>query len=168
MGDILGASSDLLSQVLQGDRERTGRGSTPDKPGGQPVAGTHRIGEENTTSSIVGSATGSETTGPTKRKVPEPLEKPEQTRRKSTPRKAPPALAETAEPMDPLEAAIREKLAMHYTGNLSKGPFTVTSMKLQTEVSERLGWASTLLKRPKQDIVSEALRLYFERILREG
>ncbi|MGI8711378.1 MAG: hypothetical protein ACR2LA_10330 [Acidimicrobiales bacterium] len=58
-------------------------------------------------------------------------------------------------------------LARPYPGEPGKGPFTVTSVKIPTDVWDRLGWVSTLLDRPKQDIIAEALRRYFEAVRAE-
>lgn len=232
MGDLLGPSSDLLSQVLEGDRRRTGRGHPPVEPEAGTTDGpaeTTGAGEgpgtadsgpapsrstdasspvANTTGSMVGSTTdetvasatdhgsGSDTDRPEPVKpgarpsgpaeTGEVRTAPAEARTKprgkggrgadqpapSVPsaQAAPPSVPAVEPPAvwNPLEAALREMLGKPYATDLEKGPFTVTSMKLHAEVSERLGWASSLTKRPKQDIVSEALRQYFERLLREG
>jgi len=225
MGDLLNPSSDLLSQVLEGDRRRTGRVH----PATAPVAGpneltrgalekdsdaetpedstaldrTRQAGSDvvDTTRSIVGNTTDetvasvtdiaagsdtdqSEMAGPESRLTAtartrgsqgtqsgvqtKPKEKGSGGDRKETQPPSPSAPTAQQAAWTPLEAALREMLGKPYTTEFEKGPFTVTSMKIHTEVSERLGWAASLTKRPKQDIVSEALRLYFERLLREG
>jgi hypothetical protein len=68
---------------------------------------------------------------------------------------------------DPLRLAVRELLARPYAADAKAGPFTVSTVKIQTEVWERLGWVSTLTDRPKQEILAEALKDYFEKILGE-
>lgn len=69
---------------------------------------------------------------------------------------------------DPLRLAVRELLARPYTADPKLGPFTVSTVKIPTEVWERLGWVSTLSGRPKQEILAEALKDHFEKILGEG
>jgi hypothetical protein len=157
MGDILGPSADLLSQVIAGDRKRTGR-VHPEPPEAEPP-------DDGTTANTTGSEVGSATNG---KRAEAPRARPVPERSRSKTQEAIAAEPEPAPPGNPLEAALREMLGRAYASDPAKGPYTVTSMKLNSEVSERLGWASSLTKRPKQDIVSEALRLYFERLLREG
>jgi hypothetical protein len=174
MGDVLGPSTDLLSQVLEGDRKRTGRaGAAQRSATHEDVARKIDSAVGNTTGSpeteATGNLVGSVALDITERPIQKPVAPPKPTGRRKEP--AEPEQTTTTPHMAPanrLETALREMLANPYATDLLKGPYTVTSMKLHTEVSERLGWASTLLKRPKQDIVSEALRHYFERILREG
>lgn len=133
-------SDDFVSQVVRGDRERAGRGATSrsaPKDAAPPTDLPTGSTTTNTTSSKVGSATGAEAG----------------------------EAAAAPERANPLDGALRAMLAQPYAGDPRKGPFTVTSMKLQTEIAERLGYAAALTKQPKQEIVSEALRLYFERLL---
>ena len=68
---------------------------------------------------------------------------------------------------DPLRLAVRELLARPYTADPKAGPFTVSTVKIPTEVWERLGWVSTLTGRPKQEILAEALKDHFVKILGE-
>lgn len=174
MGDVLGPSSDLLAEVLEGDRKRTGRAGAVERPVAQLNSTEDQSSSVvDTTSNHATGATDSEVGSNTTGVNQEATQSLSETlgpadRRKQSERIAPPAPVTDQAPDNPLEIALREMLANPYSSDPGKGPFTVTSMKLQTEVSERLGWASTLLKRPKQEIVSEALRLYFERILQEG
>lgn len=69
---------------------------------------------------------------------------------------------------DPLTAAVRQMLSRPYTADPRRGPFTVSTVKMPTEVSERLGWVATLTGRAKQEILAEALKDYFAKVLREG
>lgn len=75
---------------------------------------------------------------------------------------------DTTGPSDPLAAAIRQMLSRPYTADPRKGPFTVSTVKMPTEVSERLGWVATLTGKAKQEILAEALKDYFAKVLREG
>lgn len=71
-------------------------------------------------------------------------------------------------PGDPLAAAVRQMLSRPYTADPRKGPFTVSTVKIPTEVSERLGWVATLTGQAKQEILADALKDYFAKVLREG
>ncbi len=74
----------------------------------------------------------------------------------------------SADTGDPLAAAVRKMLAQPYTADPKKGPFTVSTVKIPTEVSERLGWVATLTGKAKQEILAEALKDYFAKVLKEG
>jgi hypothetical protein len=54
--------------------------------------------------------------------------------------------------------AVRAMLARPFTSDPRKGPFTVSTVKIPTEVWERLGWLSAWAGRPKQEILADALR----------
>jgi hypothetical protein len=69
---------------------------------------------------------------------------------------------------NPLAQAMREMLAKPYTSDPKKGPYTVSTVKIPTEIWERLGWAAALTDRPKQEIIAEALKEHFATILRSG
>jgi len=56
-------------------------------------------------------------------------------------------------------------LSLPYTADPRKGPYTVSTVKIPTEVWERLGWAASLTERPKQEISAEALNDYYSKIL---
>lgn len=157
LGDIL--DDDLMSQVIKGDRERTGRGAG-DPDAGHPPAEEPAAVAGETTDQRTGNTTGSEVGSATPKKAAESLPSASQRPTRKTGAKTAPATSG-----NPLEDALRAMLAQPYPEDLRKGPFIVTSMKLQADVAERLGYAASLTKRPKQDIVSEALRLYFERLL---
>jgi hypothetical protein len=75
---------------------------------------------------------------------------------------------DTTGPSDPLAAAVRQMLSRPYTADARKGPFTVSTVKMPTEVSERLGWVATLTGKAKQEILADALKDYFAKVLREG
>jgi predicted DNA-binding protein len=59
-------------------------------------------------------------------------------------------------------------LARPYAADPKKGPSTVSTVKIPTEVSERLGWVATLTGKAKQEILTEALKDYFHKVLKEG
>jgi hypothetical protein len=69
--------------------------------------------------------------------------------------------------VDPLRAALLQTIQQPVAGDLSKGPFTVSSIKVHNTVWERLGYVSQLTGRNKQDLVSEALLDLFAKISRE-
>lgn len=62
----------------------------------------------------------------------------------------------------PLQDAILQLLVAPYPAMLSRGPFTVTSIKIHSEIWNRVGLAATLTGRPKQEILAEALLVYLE------
>lgn len=69
---------------------------------------------------------------------------------------------------DPLAAAVRQMLSRPYTADPKKGPFTVSTVKIPTEISERLGWVATLTGKAKQEILADALKDYFAKVLKEA
>lgn len=75
------------------------------------------------------------------------------------------AKGESNDSENPVANAMREMLAKRYHADPKKGPFTVSTVKIPTEVWERLGWAATLTDRPKQEIISDALKDYFARLV---
>lgn len=75
--------------------------------------------------------------------------------------------ASTAEPVDSITDAVKELLSRPYTNGAKKGPLTVSTVKMPSEVSERLGWASKLSGQTKQDIIADALKDYFQKMLRQ-
>lgn len=62
--------------------------------------------------------------------------------------------------------AVWSMLQKPYTADLRKGPFTVSTVKIPTEVWERLGWVSNLTGQRKQEIITEALKSHFEKVLK--
>lgn len=69
--------------------------------------------------------------------------------------------------VNPLNNALLELLGKPYSTDETKGPYTISTVKIPTEISERLGYAATLTKQTKQEIISSALKDYFKRVLRE-
>ena len=68
---------------------------------------------------------------------------------------------------DPIAGAVKELLSRPYTSGATKGPMTVSTVKIPGEVWERLGWAAKLTGQTKQDIISDALKDYFLKMLKE-
>jgi hypothetical protein len=66
---------------------------------------------------------------------------------------------------DPVRQAMLGMLGMPYPEDMAEGMMTVTSVKIPKPIWERLEYARTLTKKDKQDIIAEALRLYFDRIV---
>jgi hypothetical protein len=62
--------------------------------------------------------------------------------------------------------AVLAMLSRPYTSDLGKGPFTVSTVKVPTEVWERLGWVSAWTGRPKQEIIADALKDHFAKVLK--
>lgn len=71
-------------------------------------------------------------------------------------------------PADPMGEAVRALLEKPYTADPQTGPFTVSTVKIPTEVWERLGWVAKFTGRTKQELITEALREHFRRTLRDG
>ena len=69
--------------------------------------------------------------------------------------------------IDPLRDALLQTIQHPIEGDMSKGPFTVSSIKVHNTVWERLGYVGQLTGRNKQDLVSEALIDLFAKVLRE-
>ena len=69
-------------------------------------------------------------------------------------------------PSNPMADAVWQMLQQPYTADVRKGPFTVSTVKIPTEVWERLGWVSTLTGQAKQEIITEALKSHFETVLK--
>jgi hypothetical protein len=67
-------------------------------------------------------------------------------------------------PGNPMERALLEMLAKPYESDATKGPFTVTTVKIPSEIWERLGWLSQLTGQPKQEIITLALKEQFEKV----
>ncbi|HEY7309561.1 MAG TPA: hypothetical protein VH643_09410 [Gemmataceae bacterium] len=72
----------------------------------------------------------------------------------------------TQDPADPMRAAVKELLSRPYSTE-RKAPLTVSSVKMPTEVWERLGWAAKLSGQNQQDIIADALKDYFQKMLRQ-
>ena len=67
---------------------------------------------------------------------------------------------------DPLRQAVLSLLAQPLAGDPTKGPFTVTSIKVHQQIWERLGHVAGVTGRNKQDLVAEALLDLFVKIRR--
>lgn len=65
---------------------------------------------------------------------------------------------------NPVHEAMRQMLRAPYSGDLNKGPATATTIRVPTEIWERLDMASTLESQTKQDIIAEALKQYLKKI----
>jgi hypothetical protein len=65
---------------------------------------------------------------------------------------------------NPVREAMRQALIQPYAADLSKGPSTATTIRIPTEIWERLDMASTLESQTKQDIIAEALKVYLKKI----
>jgi hypothetical protein len=114
-----------------------------------PVASPPTLLDSPATGSEESSATGSEvahTTKPKRVRVVRP---------------------EAEETDDPLTSAVREMLGKPYASDTDKGPFTVSTVKMPSEVWERLGWVSKLIGKTKQDIIAEALKGYFRTVAKD-
>ncbi len=70
------------------------------------------------------------------------------------------------EQKNPLNEVLIQLLAKPYESETKSGPFTSTTVKIQTELWERLGHASALTNLPKQEILAEALRDYFRKMVK--
>ena len=66
---------------------------------------------------------------------------------------------------DPVRQAMLGMLAQPYPNDMDEGAMTVTSVKIPKPIWERLEYARTITKRDKQDIIADALRLYFDTLL---
>src|SRR5262245_720448 len=64
--------------------------------------------------------------------------------------------------------AVRTMLAQPYSSDPGKGPFTVSTVKIPTEIWERLCWVSAWTARPKQEIIADALKDHFVKFLKGG
>ena len=67
---------------------------------------------------------------------------------------------------NPMADAVWAMLRQPYTADARKGPFTVSTVKIPTEVWGRLGWVATLTGQPKQEIITDALKTHFETVLK--
>jgi len=69
---------------------------------------------------------------------------------------------------DPVHQAMMGMLSLPYPDDMAEGAMTVTSVKIPKPIWERLEYARTLTKKDKQDIIADALRIYFELIVEGG
>jgi hypothetical protein len=110
----------------------------------------------NVTSSEVANVTSSVAANVTDES---PIPKPKVPRKERSPRPE-------IEDADPLSDALIQLIAKPYDSDDAKGPFTSTTVKIQTELWERLGYASTLTSKPKQELLAESLRDYFRKLVK--
>jgi hypothetical protein len=75
--------------------------------------------------------------------------------------------APAATERDPIAGAVKELLSRPYSSEEGKAPLTVSTVKMPSEVWERLGWAAKLTGQAKQDIIRDALKDYFRKLLKE-
>jgi hypothetical protein len=75
--------------------------------------------------------------------------------------------AQAEQERDSISVAVREYLARPYTNEAGKGPMSACTVKMPSEVWERLGWAAKLTGQAKQDIIRDALKDYFRKLLKE-
>ena len=68
---------------------------------------------------------------------------------------------------DSLRTALLQTIQHPIAGDMSKGPFSVSSIKVHNTVWERLGYVAQLTGRNKQDLISEALLDLFVKIAHE-
>jgi hypothetical protein len=75
--------------------------------------------------------------------------------------------AERSQPeADPIAEAVCALLARPYAAHADKGPFAVSTVKIPAEVWERLSWLAKWTGRAKQDIIADALREHFAKVVR--
>jgi len=91
-----------------------------------------------------------------------------QTRRKPDVQKRNRIVLRKDSEVDPVRQAMLGMLAMPYPEDMDEGGMTVTSVKIPKPIWERLEYARTLTKKDKQDIIADALRIYFELIVEGG
>ena len=152
-----------------------GNDSADDSP---VVALPTTLPKSNATSSVVALANSSDTGGASGSEVAHAASSDESSATSSVPQaakrkqgnrtKAEPSPDDPAETGDPMANAVRGMLSQPYTADPKRGPFTVSTVKIPTEISERLGWVAALTGKAKQEILAEALKDYFAKVLKEG
>jgi hypothetical protein len=75
--------------------------------------------------------------------------------------------ATVTDPDNPMHSAVVAMLGRPFSPELEKGPFTVTTVKIPTEIWERLSWLSSLTGQPKQEVIADALKEHFKRAVKE-
>jgi hypothetical protein len=75
--------------------------------------------------------------------------------------------ADQAADANPMQQAVLDMLARPYGPETMKGPHTVTTMKIPTDIWDRLGMVCILTGQTKQDIIAEALRDHFAKLLEQ-
>lgn len=88
--------------------------------------------------------------------------------KKPTPKRSSRVRESDSEEVSPnaISDAVYTMLQKPYTADSRKGPFTVSTVKIPTEVWERLGWVATLTGQAKQEIITDALKTHFEKVLK--
>ena len=152
-----------------------GNDSADDSP---VVALPTTLPKSNATSSAVALANSSDTGGASGSEVAHAAISDESSATSSVPHaakrkqgsrtKAEPSPDTPAETGDPMANAVRGMLSQPYTADPKRGPFTVSTVKIPTEISERLGWVAALTGKAKQEILADALKDYFAKVLKEG
>jgi len=66
-----------------------------------------------------------------------------------------------------IKKALRDALKSPYPEGSIKSPLTTVTTRLPAEICQRLDWASSITSQKKQEVITEALRLYFERLANE-
>lgn len=66
-----------------------------------------------------------------------------------------------------IKKALRDALKGPYPEGALKGPLVTVTTRLPAEICQRLDWASSITSQKKQEVITEALRLYFERLANE-
>lgn len=65
---------------------------------------------------------------------------------------------------NPVRQAMRQALLQSYSADLNRGPSTATTIRIPTEIWERLDMAATLKNQTKQEIIAEALKQHLKKI----
>jgi hypothetical protein len=71
---------------------------------------------------------------------------------------------EPAAEENPVREAMRQALRKPYAAGLQKGPSTATTIRVPSELWERLDMAAKLQNQTKQDLIAEALKQYLMKI----
>ena len=143
-----------------------------DNPNPTPTSDATEITEINTTE-LLGSSTTSSAIAQTESSVDTKLDGSAvaKKRRQTDTQKPRSIVAQKAASVidgDPVRQAMLGMLALPYPDDMADGAMTVTSVKIPKPVWERLEYARTLTKKDKQDIIADALRIYFELIVEGG
>lgn len=132
------------------------RNDTPHEPAEErdhatSLPATHATGSEvgSVTTHAVSSQEGSEPAKPSADKRTKAQQAPAATER------------------DPIAGAVKELLSRAYASDEGKGPLSVSTVKMPSEVWERLGWAAKVTGQAKQDIIRDALKDYFRKLVKE-
>jgi len=93
------------------------------------------------------------------------------------PPEEPPKILEVSQPaikqvsniasVQEIKKALRDALKGPYPEGSLKGPLVTVTTRLPAEICQRLDWTSSITSQKKQEVITEALRLYFERLANE-